>query len=69
MSSTGTILAAVDPQARGEVEEILRKIGVSASFLGNFTESKDRVLAKEDDDLTFPEVANDPYSKILSLHV
>jgi hydrogenase expression/formation protein HypE len=69
MSSTGTILAAVDPQARGKVEEILRKNGVSASFLGNFTESKDRVLAKDDGDLTFPEVANDPYSKILSLHV
>jgi len=67
MSSTGTILAAVDPKAKGEVEEALRRNGVSASFLGKFTKSKDRVLAKGDGDVAFPQVADDPYSKILSL--
>jgi hydrogenase expression/formation protein HypE len=69
MSSTGTILAAVDPKAKNKVEEKLRKNGVSASFLGNFTENKDRVLAKSDGDVAFPQVADDPYSKILSLQV
>jgi hydrogenase maturation factor len=67
MSSTGTILAAVDPKAKGEVEEALRRNGVSASFLGKFTKSKDRVLVKGDGEVVFPQVADDPYSKILSL--
>jgi hydrogenase expression/formation protein HypE len=69
MSSTGTILAAVDPKAKGKVEEALRRNGVSASFVGKFTKSKDRVLAKGDGDVAFPQVADDPYSKILSLQV
>jgi hydrogenase maturation factor len=67
MSSTGTILAAVDPQAKGKVEEALRRNGVSASFLGTFTKSKERVLVKGDGDVVFPQVAEDPYSRILSL--
>lgn len=66
MSSTGTILAAVDPQAKGKVEETLRRNGVAYSFLGKFTENKDCVLIKSDGDTAFPEVAEDPYSKILS---
>jgi len=69
MSSTGTILAAVDPKAKSKVEEALRRSGVSASFVGKFTRSKDRVLSKSDGDVAFPQVADDPYSKILSLQV
>ena len=67
MSSTGTILAAVDAQAKSHVEEILRRNGVSASFLGKFIKSKKRVLVKNGRNLPFPQVADDPYSKILSL--
>jgi len=67
MSSTGTILAAVDPKAKGKVEEALRRSGVSASFLGTFTKNKDRILAKSGSDAAFPQVADDPYSRILSL--
>jgi hydrogenase expression/formation protein HypE len=69
MSSAGTILAAVNPQAKGKVEEALRKTGVSANFVGNFTKNRDRVLAKSDGDTTFPQAACDPYSKILSLQL
>lgn len=69
MSSTGTILAAVDPQARGKVEEILRRNAVSASFVGSFTRSKNRVLVKDYRSLRFPQVADDPYSEILSLQL
>jgi hydrogenase expression/formation protein HypE len=69
MSSTGIILAAVDPQAKGKVEEALRRKGCSASFLGTFTKSKERVLEKGDGDVVFPQVAGDPYSRILSLQV
>jgi hydrogenase expression/formation protein HypE len=66
MSSTGTILAAVDPQAKNKVKEALRRTGVPASFLGKFTKSKDRILTKDDRGTAFPQVAKDPYSKILS---
>ena len=68
-SSTGTILASVDAQARDKVEEILRKNGLSASFLGSFTKGKDRVFIKDGRSLRFPHIADDPYSKILSLQV
>ena len=69
MSSTGMVLAAVDAQAKEKVEEILRRNGVSASFLGKFTKSKERLLVKNKNKLKFPQVADDPYSKILSRDV
>ncbi len=67
MSSTGTVLAAVNPQAKGRVEETLLRNGVPASFLGTFTKSKDRILRKSSGDEVFPQVYEDPYSKILRL--
>ncbi|MHC4891143.1 MAG: AIR synthase-related protein [Planctomycetota bacterium] len=69
MSSTGTVLAAVDGKARYKVEEILRKNGVSARFLGEFTKTKDRLLVKNKKEGAFPHVADDPYNKILSSQV
>ena len=69
MSSTGTMLAAVNPQAKEKVEEALHKAGVAASFVGNFTKNKNRVLTKSEGDRGFPQVACDPYSKILSLQM
>jgi hydrogenase maturation factor len=65
-SSTGTILAAVDPQAKEKVKATLRKNGLSACFLGQFTESKERVLIKTGKETSFPQVADDPYALILS---
>jgi hydrogenase expression/formation protein HypE len=69
MSSTGTVLAAVDAKAKDKVQETLRKIGVSSSFVGNFTESKERLLLKNKKCLNFPPVAHDSYNKILSSHL
>jgi hydrogenase maturation factor len=69
MSSTGTILAAVNPQAKGKVQEALRRNRVPASFVGKFTKSKDRILAKSGSDEAFPQTADDPYSRILSLQL
>lgn len=65
MSSTGTIIAAVDSQAKGRVEEVLRRNGFSASYVGTFTKSKNRVLVKGDRSMPFPQVADDPYDRIL----
>lgn len=67
MSSTGTILAAVSPQAVGKVKEVLRRNGVPASFLGSFTKNKNRIIVENYSDKILTPIANDPYSKIMSL--
>jgi len=66
MSSTGTILAAVAPEAQEKVKAALTKSGLSACLVGNFTSNKDRVLIKEEKETLFPQVADDPYTLILS---
>ena len=66
MSSTGTVLAAVDPQATEKVKKTLRQGGLTASFLGEFTENKERVMIKQGKKMSFPEVPDDPYSLIVS---
>ena len=40
MSSTGTILAAVDPQSKRENQKALSQNGLSACFLGNSPKQK-----------------------------
>ncbi|MEM0058589.1 MAG: AIR synthase-related protein [Candidatus Bathyarchaeia archaeon] len=66
MSSTGTILAAVNPQAKGEVEAILKNFGLEACCLGSFTKEQKRTLLKGGRAEAFPERAEDPYERILS---
>jgi len=66
MSSTGTLLAAVAPQAQDEVQEVLRKLGVDCSFIGVFTKNKNRVVTKNLKDTPFPKTAQDPYAEICS---
>ncbi len=63
MSSTGTIIASVDSQFKETAAEVLRKIGLSPSFIGRFTESKKRILKKEKETV-FPRISDDPYAKI-----
>jgi len=69
ISSTGTIIASVDPKAKSIVEGKLLRMGLSASFLGAFTESTDHVLVQNGKDASFPQVADDPYNTILSSKV
>jgi hydrogenase expression/formation protein HypE len=66
LSSTGTILAAIAPQAQEKVKATLEKIGLSACFLGEFTANKKRILIKKDKEVQFPQLADDPYTQILS---
>jgi hydrogenase maturation factor len=65
-SSTGSILAAVDAQDQEKVKTTLSKNNLSACFLGEFTENKKRVLTKTGKETSFPQVADDPYTSILS---
>lgn len=66
ISSTGTILAAVKPNAQEKVTALLKQIGLSASFLGEFTKNTERVLINTGKEARFPQVADDPYTHILS---
>jgi len=65
MSSTGTIIAAADAQAKNRIEKILLENGLATSFIGAFTESKARVLMKNNVETPFPQIAEDPYNRIL----
>jgi hydrogenase expression/formation protein HypE len=66
MSSTGTILAAVKPVVQEKVKATLAKNGLSAYFIGEITENKERVLIKKGKETPFPPIADDPYTLILS---
>jgi hydrogenase maturation factor len=66
MSSTGTILAAVDSEAEIKSEEILHCDGIRPSVIGAFTKDKRRLLIRDGKEMTFPKEADDPYTRILS---
>ena len=66
MSSTGTFLAAVSPDARDKVETALRQNGVEARLLGSFTKDLRRVLVKKEEERLFPKDVNDPYARFIS---
>jgi hydrogenase maturation factor len=65
MSSTGTILAAVSPGAEKEAVGTLKKCGLKANLLGQFTKDRKRILVRNNQKLSFPKVAEDPYSRIM----
>jgi hydrogenase expression/formation protein HypE len=65
LSSTGAILAAVKPEKKDEATEVLRKNGLEACFVGEFTKNTNRILMKNKKQTCFPEVADDPYARIL----
>jgi hydrogenase maturation factor len=66
MSSTGTILAAVAPEVKEKVKVALRKYGLSAYFLGQFTENRERTLIRKGKESVYPQAVDDPYTQILS---
>ena len=66
MSSTGTILAAIAPEAKEKVEVTMRRHKIQARTLGIFTEDPRRILTKDNKGTFFPEDADDPYARILS---
>jgi hydrogenase expression/formation protein HypE len=66
MSSTGTILAAVNAKAKEKVTAKLRQQGIKSSYIGEFTRNKSRILVKNGKETRFPEKADDPYEKIMS---
>jgi hydrogenase maturation factor len=66
MSSTGTILGAVAPTSRQKVVKLLQKFDLTASFIGEFTENKQRIVVKSDSTWAFPSQADDPYTAMMA---
>jgi hypothetical protein len=48
------------------VNAALRQSGLTAYFLGEFTENKKRIIIKLGQGASFPEVPSDPYGSIVS---
>ena len=65
ISSTGTILAAVAPTAQERVKDVLHNLGLSGYFIGEFTNTTERYLLKDNCFLPFPIQANDPYTDLM----
>jgi hydrogenase maturation factor len=65
MSSTGTIIAAVNPAAKDKVEKTLRQHGIEANSLGCFSRSQQRIMLKNERKMLFPSKVEDPYERIL----
>jgi hydrogenase expression/formation protein HypE len=65
-SSTGMIIAAVNPEAKAQVEEAMCRVGFPIAYLGTFTNNKKRKLLRNGVPEPFPRAADDPYVYILS---
>ena len=66
MSSAGSMLVAIDPKEKDNVRKKLGKMDILSSFVGEFTKSKERIIFENNKKTVFPQVAVDPYNKILS---
>jgi hydrogenase maturation factor len=66
MSSTGTILCAVAATSKRKVEKLLQKLDLTACFIGEFTEDKERILIKGGNSEAFPSHADDPYTAMMA---
>jgi hydrogenase maturation factor len=66
MSSTGTILAAIEPTKKDKILKISHKNGIDSKILGIFTKNTQHVLLKNGKERLFPQKAYDPYERILS---
>jgi hydrogenase expression/formation protein HypE len=66
MSSTGTILAAISPEAMEKVKAMMHQNKIQANVLGIFTKDTRRILTKDGKGKSFPKDADDPYARILS---
>ena len=65
-SSTGTFLAAVDPNSERKAVSVLHEIGIETSVIGTFTKEQRPVLVRNGKRTSFPKKSNDPYERILS---
>ncbi len=68
LSSTGTLLAAVDPKTKDIALQKLRGHGIEASIIGVFNKDRKRLIQQGKKKLVFPTIPEDPYAKIVLKH-
>jgi hydrogenase expression/formation protein HypE len=66
ISSTGTLLAAVSPEATDKVIRAFSERHIMAKVVGVFTQSKKKILNYYGKTLMFPAQPDDPYDKIIT---
>jgi len=64
MSSTGTLIAALEPDAEQRVLRRLSGLKIPARIVGTFSESKRRTIKDQLGERPFPNKARDPFRKI-----
>ena len=64
MSSTGTLIAALEPSAEQRVLRRLSELKVPARIVGTFSESKRRTVKDHMGERPFPGEARDPFRRI-----
>lgn len=65
ISSTGTLLVAVNPKIKEHVLQELRAQNIEVNLIGTFTKNKKRLIQFGKKKTAFPKVAEDPYAKIM----
>ncbi len=66
MSSTGTIIGAVSPEAKDRIQETLHESNIDSTFVGSFTKDDHRIFVRNEQATSFPRRADDPYERILA---
>lgn len=66
MSSTGTIIAAVNSKVKDKIADVMSQNSIEVRFLGTFAKDKRRILLKRGKRTQFPRSADDPYERILA---
>ncbi len=66
MSSTGTIIAAVDPNAQTQTTQALAELDLNTTVIGKLTKTPKRTIVKGGKKEPFPQTAEDPYAKIMA---
>jgi hydrogenase maturation factor len=65
MSSTGSIIAAINPKEKNKITKTMSKLGIRSEIIGKFTQNAERVISKNNENQPFPRIFDDPYNKIL----
>jgi hydrogenase maturation factor len=64
MSSTGTLVAALDPHAEREVLRRLSELKISSRIVGTFSRDRQRRVKNHFTERPFPDRAQDPFGKV-----
>jgi hydrogenase maturation factor len=64
MSSTGTLIVALDPHAERRVLRRLSELKISSRIVGTFSQDRRRRVKKDLRESAFPDGPRDPFGKI-----